>query len=293
MDRMVLLASREATESELCAVHCRKYVRKLLYEWPQMTQEELSEEAARLDSVYLCPSSTRAATLSAGTLVDAVDQVLTGTYRNALALIRPPGHHADFNGAQGFCLVNNVAVAAQAALDRRAVERVLVVDWDVHFGNGTQQIFELDPRVLYFSVHRHDHGVYYPTLFEAQAAENVGIGPGLGTSVACGWNREYVGSHLCICVLACTRLLPSSTIMTHLFSFLTVFPPSPPSLCLLHQSSRRRRLHVRDAQRAVAHCVPILAAACHRLRGLRRCAGRPPRPLLRHARGIRPHAPRS
>lgn len=107
-----------------------------------------------------------------------------------MGLIRPPGHHADRAGGQGFCLVNNVAVAVQQLLSRRGAQRVLVLDWDVHFGNGTQDIFRADPRVMYLSVHRHDHGAYYPKLFEGQDCANVGEGDARGRSINCTWNRE-------------------------------------------------------------------------------------------------------
>src|SRR5690606_34202398 len=103
--------------------------------------------------------SLAVALLAAGGGVEATRRVLAGDVSQALCLIRPPGHHALFDRAMGFCLLNNAALAAQAALDEFQVDRVLVVDWDVHHGNGTQDLFYDSSRVGYFSVHRHP---FYP-----------------------------------------------------------------------------------------------------------------------------------
>lgn len=103
---------------------------------------------------YATPSSYEIACLAAGGAVRAVEAVLAGEARNAAALIRPPGHHATRSRAMGFCLINNVAVAARYALRVQGVERVAIVDYDVHHGNGTQDIFYDDPAVLYISTHQ-------------------------------------------------------------------------------------------------------------------------------------------
>ena len=91
-------------------------------------------------------------------MVDLTRAVLKGRCRNGAAIVRPPGHHAEAHCAKGFCLFNNVAVAAAVAREEMGVERILIVDWDVHHGNGTQHMFDDDPSVLYFSVHRYDDG---------------------------------------------------------------------------------------------------------------------------------------
>jgi len=121
--------------------------------------------------------SFHAALWGAGAGIAAVDQVLSGVDRNAFCLIRPPGHHATRSQSMGFCLFNNIAVAAQHAIDTHQLERILIVDWDVHHGNGTQDIFYGDDRVLFFSMHRHP---FYPG---SGLASETGTGSGLGYTV--------------------------------------------------------------------------------------------------------------
>jgi acetoin utilization deacetylase AcuC-like enzyme len=120
--------------------------------------------------------SDEVARAAAGVGVAAVDAVLAGTNRNALCLVRPPGHHATPDQSMGFCLYNNVALAARHALADHGLNRVLIVDWDVHHGNGTQDIFYEDPQVTFFSIHRFGSGFYPGT----GAADETGSGPGLG-----------------------------------------------------------------------------------------------------------------
>jgi acetoin utilization deacetylase AcuC-like enzyme len=123
------------------------------------------------------PGSVDAAFLAAGAAVDAVDAVLDGRARNAFALVRPPGHHAEPGRAMGFCLFNNVAIAAEQARLRPEVERVLVVDWDVHHGNGTQAAFYGRRDVLFFSAHQ------YPFYPGTGALEEHGRGEGEGYTI--------------------------------------------------------------------------------------------------------------
>ncbi len=107
----------------------------------------------------------------------AIDAVMKGEVNNAYCLVRPPGHHALPDDAMGFCLFNNVAVAARYALDHHGLERVMIIDYDVHHGNGTQDIFYDDPRVLYFSVHQ---APFYPGT---GLSDELGAGAGLGTTI--------------------------------------------------------------------------------------------------------------
>lgn len=139
--------ARSATKEELLRVHSPDYVKQL----------EATEGAAftSLDSdTGTCALSHEAALLAAGGLCRAVALVCSGEFDNALAMIRPPGHHAERSCAKGFCLYNNIAIAAKFAQDQVGLQRVLIVDWDLHHGNGTQHCFEQDPSVLYFSVHQ-------------------------------------------------------------------------------------------------------------------------------------------
>lgn len=128
------------------------------------------------DTVVSSPSYD-IALLAAGAAVDAVGKVLTGDHKQALCLVRPPGHHAVKSHTMGFCLVNNVAVAARAAIDLHGLDRVLVVDWDVHHGNGTQDLFYDSSRVAFFSAHRWP---FYPGTGQA---DETGTGDGLGATL--------------------------------------------------------------------------------------------------------------
>lgn len=121
--------------------------------------------------------SWEAATAAAGCIVGAVEAVMSGGHANAFCAVRPPGHHATASRAMGFCLFNSVALAARWALDSRLASRVLIVDWDVHHGNGTQEIFYEDADVFYLSLHQ---SPLYPGT---GAREERGAGPGDGTTL--------------------------------------------------------------------------------------------------------------
>jgi acetoin utilization deacetylase AcuC-like enzyme len=131
-----------------------------------------------LDSdTRLSPGSFAAALTASAAACQAVDEVLGGSATAAFCAIRPPGHHAESARGMGFCLFNHVAVAAQYALDKHRLNRILIVDWDVHHGNGTQEIFWERPDVGFFSIHR------YPFYPGTGAAEETGMGPGLGATL--------------------------------------------------------------------------------------------------------------
>jgi acetoin utilization deacetylase AcuC-like enzyme len=123
---------------------------------------------------YLGARSYDAALLAAGGAVELVRAVVSGSASNGFALVRPPGHHATPGRGMGFCLFNNIAVAARAAIDEIGLARVLIVDWDVHHGNGTQEVFYGTPQVFFFSTHQHPH---YPGT---GGWNERGAGPGLG-----------------------------------------------------------------------------------------------------------------
>jgi acetoin utilization deacetylase AcuC-like enzyme len=122
-------------------------------------------------------SSWRVAKHAAGGVLDAVDAVMDGRARNAFCVVRPPGHHATASRGMGFCLLNNIALAARYAQRRYGVERVLIVDWDVHHGNGTQEIFYRDPSVFFFSTHQ------WPLYPGTGRADETGAGAGQGTTM--------------------------------------------------------------------------------------------------------------
>ena len=123
--------------------------------------------------------SRSVAQLAAGACAAAVDAVIAGKDTTVLCLVRPPGHHATPTHSMGFCLFNNIALAARRALDHHQLNRILIVDWDVHHGNGTQDVFYAEPRVMFISIHRYGHGFYPGT----GAVDETGTGPGLGYTI--------------------------------------------------------------------------------------------------------------
>jgi acetoin utilization deacetylase AcuC-like enzyme len=161
---------REATQEELLAVHTSDYIR--------MVADTAGKPYGYLDADTQTSSGSYTAALrAAGGLCNAIAMVNNGEPDNAFALVRPPGHHAESNSGMGFCLFNNIAIGALYARRELGLGKVLIVDWDLHHGNGTQHSFEDDPSVLYFSTHQYP---YYPgsgDFFE------VGTGTGEGYTV--------------------------------------------------------------------------------------------------------------
>lgn len=145
-DRMHQLPAREATDAELLAVHDQSVLDVVL-------EHSRTGGGGWIDlDTYVLPQSPAVARRAAGAAVDAALAVMAGDLTSAFVATRPPGHHATHSASMGFCLFNGIAVAAAAVL-RSGVERLAIVDWDVHHGNGTQAIFNADPRVLYVSTH--------------------------------------------------------------------------------------------------------------------------------------------
>lgn len=131
----------------------------------EKTPEELIEYGNSQDSIYLNTMSFDCAKLAAGGAIETCRAVLAGQIKNAIAIIRPPGHHAECNRPMGFCIFDNVSIAARVCQKDWPIEcrKVLVLDWDVHHGNGIQQAFYQDPTVLYISLHVHEDGHFYPS----------------------------------------------------------------------------------------------------------------------------------
>jgi acetoin utilization deacetylase AcuC-like enzyme len=165
------VSPRAATREELQLVHAERHVSAL---------GALSGQRARLDpDTVVSPHSWEAALLAAGAAAGAVEAVVGGQAANAFVWARPPGHHAEHGGAMGFCLFNNVAIAAERAR-QLGLARVLIIDWDVHHGNGTQHSFEQRRDVLFMSSHQ------FPFYPGTGAPTEVGKGEGRGFTVNCG-----------------------------------------------------------------------------------------------------------
>ena len=161
---------RRAERDELLLIHSPEYV--------EMVAGTEGKDHRSLDpDTSTSPGSYEAALLAAGGVCEAISMVISGALDNAFALVRPPGHHAERSRAMGFCLFNNVAIGAKYAQQSHHLKRVLIVDWDLHHGNGTQHSFEEDPSILYFSTHQ------YPFYPGSGAFRETGAGKGEGYTV--------------------------------------------------------------------------------------------------------------
>ena len=186
--------ARPAKRREVTSVHSAPYYRMIMHTKQRAIQQlretrnttpSMQQKNRYLDDAqdtYINAYSSEAASIATGGLLEMATKVVEGTLKNGFAIIRPPGHHAKKNKAMGFCLFNHVAVTAKLLRKRfpERVKRVLIVDWDVHHGNGTQSLFEYDPNVLYFSVHRYDSGSFFPGT---GSVNSVGRGAGVGKTI--------------------------------------------------------------------------------------------------------------
>jgi acetoin utilization deacetylase AcuC-like enzyme len=168
--RLTLIKPRPATIGELTLVHHESHVAHV--------REVAQRGGGWLDpDTLVSPDSYDAALYAVGGLIKAVEAVVGGEVSSAFALVRPPGHHATARQAMGFCLFNNVAIAAKYALEKLGLERLVIADFDVHHGNGTQEAFYDNPNVLYISTHQYPH---YPGTGRV---EETGRGEGVGTTI--------------------------------------------------------------------------------------------------------------
>jgi acetoin utilization deacetylase AcuC-like enzyme len=182
-ERCVAATYSPLTEEEVRRVHSPAVI-------------EVVRDAADLGGGYIesdtvvCPESYDVALAAAGACATAVSAVLDGPERTALCLVRPPGHHATPTQSMGFCLFNNIALAARRALDRHALNRVLIVDWDVHHGNGTQDVFYENHAVTFFSIHRFGGGFYPGTGAADETGTRAGLGHTINAPVRFGTSRK-------------------------------------------------------------------------------------------------------
>ncbi|NXH84058.1 HDA10 deacetylase, partial [Edolisoma coerulescens] len=192
VERCVHVPAREGSEEEILLVHSLEHL-EVAKSTQTMNEEELKRVSENYDAFFFHPSTYRCARLAVGATLQLVDAVMSGKVRNGMALVRPPGHHSQRNAANGFCLFNNVAIAAEYAKLKYGLQRILIVDWDVHHGQGTQYIFEEDPSVLYFSWHRYEHQEFWPSLKESNY-DAVGLGKGKGFNINLPWNKVGMGN---------------------------------------------------------------------------------------------------
>lgn len=193
IDRCVRLEAQYSTEDMILLQHSQMLI-ETLKQTTEMNLEELRAEAIKYDSIYLNNSSYECALLSLGSTVELMEQILKRKVRNGMAIIRPPGHHAMTEEFNGFCFFNNVAIAAKHALENLKLKKILIIDWDVHHGQGTQQMFYNDPRVLYFSIHRYEFGKFWPNLRESDY-DFIGEGKGLGYNINVPLNQIGMADH--------------------------------------------------------------------------------------------------
>jgi acetoin utilization deacetylase AcuC-like enzyme len=198
--KLTLIKPRPATVDEIALVHQRDYIKEI--------EETAAKGGGWLDpDTVMSPDSYQAALYAAGGVIRAVEVVMGGEVANAFALVRPPGHHATAGQAMGFCLFNNIAIAAKYALAKYKLERVLIIDFDVHHGNGTQGTFYDNPHVMYISTHE------YPFYPGTGAINETGSGEGRGTNLniplpaGCG-DDEYLKVFEQIVIPAARRFKP-------------------------------------------------------------------------------------
>lgn len=183
IEHLQKIPARPSLEKELLLVHTENYL--------ALARREIEGGASTLSTgdTDVCAHSWSAAQYAAGGCLNAVDAVLDGRVKNAFCLVRPPGHHATASVGMGFCIFNNAALAARHA-QARGVHRVLIVDWDVHHGNGTQDIFYADGSVFYFSTHQAD--LYPHTGAAHETGRDQGLGANLNMPLPAGAGRAEV-----------------------------------------------------------------------------------------------------
>ncbi|KAK5103432.1 Histone deacetylase hda1 [Lithohypha guttulata] len=190
---LLRIDAREATEDEIRLVHTDEQYR-FVQHTSRMTNEELIDLAEHGDSIYFNKLSYFSGLLSAGGAIETCKAVMEGRVKNAIAVIRPPGHHAEAEQPMGFCLFNNTCIASKVCQKLYDVKcrKVLILDWDVHHGNGCQKSFYNDPNILYISLHVHMGGKFYPSGPEG-GMDRCGVGAGEGYNVNIPWETKGMG----------------------------------------------------------------------------------------------------
>ncbi|KAM9494890.1 histone deacetylase 5 isoform 4-T4 [Clarias gariepinus] len=201
LGRCERIRGRKATLDEIQTVHSEYHT--LLYGTSPLNRQKLDSKkllgpisqkmyamlpcggiGVDSDTVWNEMHSSGAVRMAVGCVIELAFKVAAAELKNGFAVVRPPGHHAEESTAMGFCFFNSVAVTAKLLQQKLGVAKILIVDWDIHHGNGTQQAFYNDPNVLYISLHRYDDGNFFPG---SGAPEEVGVGPGVGFNVNIAW----------------------------------------------------------------------------------------------------------
>lgn len=193
--QLVRITIRTATPVEILLCHSQDHldwVRTLAGLSEEGLQDHMSIYAS--NSIYVNNLTWLSAILSAGGAIEATKAVVVGQVRNSIAIIRPPGHHAEHNHPEGFCFFNNVCIAARVVQKDYPdkIRKVLILDWDVHHGNGIQRDFYNDPNVLYISLHVHESGNFYPVGPYGNRF-HCGEGAGLGRNINIPWSHVHMG----------------------------------------------------------------------------------------------------
>ena len=193
VSRCLRVESRLARREELLLIHNEAHVEAMV-ESQRLKQVEYLRLPDETHHTYLQAETLRCALLSCGSLLTVVEAVCGGgsCAQTGMAVIRPPGHHAEVDSPVGFCVFNNVAIAAAFAQKQLGLQRVLILDWDIHHGNGSQHQFYEDPSVLYVSLHRYEGGEYFPGSTDADVC-CVGRGRGEGYNVNIPWGGGEMG----------------------------------------------------------------------------------------------------
>jgi len=201
LSQMRTIESRYATFDEISLAHDPALVKQVLaFENSSELEDEITKKKKILfpfdSDTYICHSSAKSAKLACGSVLSMIDEIMTNGGRRGFACIRPPGHHATYSTSMGFCLFNNVAIAAQYARKNHGIDRIAILDWDVHHGNGTNDIFSKDSNTLFMSIHRHDRGKFYPGSGDWT---DIGSGNGRGYTINMPIDGSYGDEEMFYC----------------------------------------------------------------------------------------------
>uniref|UniRef100_A0A3Q2EED3 Histone deacetylase n=1 Tax=Cyprinodon variegatus TaxID=28743 RepID=A0A3Q2EED3_CYPVA len=230
------IPSRKATRAELLSIHSENHLLILgnnrINGPPLFVILPCGGIGVDIDTVWNEQHTAAASQTAAGCIIDLALKVAQGELKNGFAVVRPPGHHATRSSPLGFCYFNSVAIAAKQLQNKLNVSKILIVDWDVHHGNGTQEVFYDDPSVLYISLHRYDDGNFFPG---SGSPNEVGVGAGKGFNVNVGWNggldppmgdAEYLAAFRAVVMPIAHEFSPDVVLVSAGFDAVEGHPPS-------------------------------------------------------------------